>query len=68
MAEFCKQCSIEIFGADYGDFVGISIEEATKAGLYPIVLCEHCGPCQVDHEGTCVSPDCYEKHGKDPRA
>jgi len=62
MADFCKQCSIEMFGKDYGDFKGISSEEDTKNDLYPLVLCEGCGPIQVDHEGKCVSPDCVGKH------
>lgn len=63
MADFCKQCSIELFGKDLKELAGLSTEEDTKEGLYPIVLCEHCGIIQVDHLGQCVSPDCYEKHG-----
>lgn len=60
MAEFCKQCSIDTFGKDFGDFKGMAPEESE--GLYPIVLCEGCGPIQVDNEGSCVSNDCLEKH------
>lgn len=62
MADFCKQCSITNFGADYEDLAGLSKPEDTAAGLYPIVLCEGCGPIQVDHEGRCVSNDCLEDH------
>ena len=62
MADFCKQCSIEIFGEDYGDLKGLSTDKDTKEGKYPVVLCEECGPTHVDHEGRCVSPDCMVKH------
>lgn len=58
MADFCRDCSIETFGEDFGDHAGHSTEADTKAGLYPTVICEGCGIVQVDHEGRCVSPDC----------
>lgn len=64
MAEFCKQCSIKNFGEDLKDLSGLSLPEDTKKGLFPIVLCEGCGATQVDHEGNCVSIDCFAKHGK----
>jgi hypothetical protein len=66
MADFCQQCSATIFGAEAGqnDFVGLSTEENTKKGLFPVVLCEGCGPIQVDHTGRCVSVDCLKKHGE----
>ncbi len=38
MADFCKQCSIEIFENDYGDFAGLCKKEETIE-----VLCEGCG-------------------------
>ncbi len=63
MAEFCSQCSMSHFGTVYGDFAGLSTPADTAAGLYPVVLCEGCGPCQVDHTGLCVSKDCA---GHDP--
>jgi len=63
MADFCKQCSIEDFGEDFGDLSNLSKPEDTREGKYPVVICEGCGPVQVDHEGNCISPDCYEKHG-----
>ena len=59
MAEFCQQCSIEIFGEDLGDFKGLA-----KTGFYVVVLCEGCGPAQVDPNGRCVSSDCLEKHAQ----
>lgn len=65
MAEFCKQCAAIMFPPDVGqeDFKGLSTEEDTKNGLFAVVLCEGCGPTQVDHTGKCIAPDCLEKHG-----
>lgn len=62
MAEFCKQCAAAM-GFE-PDFVGASTAEDTANGLFVVVLCEGCGPIQVDHTGKCISTDCLEKHGK----
>lgn len=67
MAEFCRQCSIRVFGEDMRDFVGITRASHTKRGTYALVICEGCGPTSVDHEGVCVSPECDEKHGLLPK-
>lgn len=64
MADFCAQCSVDTFGKDFGDMNALSKAEDTAAGIYPVVLCEGCGPIQVDHEGRCVSPDCAFDHVK----
>lgn len=64
MADFCLQCSGELFDNEIkNDFIGISTEADTKNGLFAVVLCEGCGPTQVDHNGKCMAPDCAEKHG-----
>lgn len=63
MSSFCKQCSIDVFGEDFGDMAGISKLEDTKAGLYALVLCEDCGGVQVDHEGNCITHDSKPGHG-----
>jgi len=63
MADFCKQCSIESFGEDSRDLAGITSKEEEQKGLYRLVLCEGCGPIQVDSEGRCISTDCYKRHG-----
>ena len=52
MADFCKQCALDTFGDDIGDLAGISTPEDTASGMYPVVICEGCGPVQVDHTGT----------------
>jgi hypothetical protein len=54
MAEFCMQCSIENFGEDFGDMAGIGTPESDAQKLYPILLCESCGPVQVDSAGRRV--------------
>jgi len=56
MADFCQQCSIMIFGEDHRDLAGLITEEDTKNGFVSrVVLCESCGPIQVDHDGRSVS-------------
>jgi len=64
MADFCKQCNMQMFGADDKSLAGLSTPEDTAKGLYPVVLCEGCGPIQVDHLGNCVSKDCQGDHPK----
>ena len=64
MADFCQQCSLELFGDDYQELAGLSTAEDTAKGLFPVVICEGCGFIQVDHEGKCVSEDCLSGHNK----
>lgn len=63
MSDFCKQCSKDVFGEDFGDMAKISTPEDTAKGLYASVLCEDCGYIQVDHEGNCITHDRKEHHG-----
>lgn len=69
MADFCKACSIDLFGEDLEDLADITKEEDFKKGLAYIVTCEGCGFIQVDPEGNCLSKDCLSKelpgHGID---
>ena len=58
MADFCKQCLIELFGEDTGDLAGLCKEDELVAAL-----CEGCGYCVVDHEGTCKEHE-IEAHGQ----
>jgi hypothetical protein len=56
MADFCKDCSIKIFGEDSGDFRGLTTTEDWKNGYACVVLCEGCGGyIQVDPEGKRVT-------------
>lgn len=51
MADFCKECSIELFGEDYGDLKGIGDGTPLEPGYGWTALCENCGPILVDDEG-----------------
>ena len=62
MADFCKACSIDMFGKDYREMAGLC-----PAPDVATVLCEACGPILVNSDGECVSTDCQcrgqEGHG-----
>lgn len=63
MADFCKECSEELFGEDFGDLKGLLTEEDTKNERYAGVICEGCGFIQVDHTGKCIGgKNCLEHH------
>jgi len=62
MADFCRACTEEL-APGYGwanDFVGFSTRNDNKNGFFGLVLCEGCGPIQVDYMGNCVSGDCLK--------
>jgi hypothetical protein len=55
MADFCKDCSEELFGEDSGDLAELSTEEDTKNGDFARALCEGCGQyVLVDHTGSVI--------------
>ncbi len=55
MAEFCKQCAEEVYGSPCpGDFVKLTTKKQWREGKATIVMCEGCGPCQVDPDGSCT--------------
>jgi len=60
MAEFCRQCTLELRGEDFSDFDLGPLEE----GGVRAVLCEGCGFTRVDTRGVCVHTKC-PKHGKE---
>lgn len=65
MADFCKECSKDLFNADTNDLTGIvTAEDTAKGFISSVVICEGCGPIQVDHEGSCKSEDCIGDHRK----
>lgn len=61
MADFCKQCSYEAFGIDAEDF-----KDVCGDGEQATVVCEGCGPTEVDCNGKCVSDTCTKQHGLQP--
>ena len=72
MADFCKQCSIEIFGKDFGDLKPTPEQIATlKEGEGFTELCEGCGFTVVGNEGECIYAFCPKhggnKHAETPR-
>lgn len=58
MSDYCRACSEDLFGRDYGEMAGLTSPADWAAGRAAIVLCEGCGPIQVDPDGRCVSADC----------
>jgi len=77
VADFCRQCVNEcgMPGAPEGDFVntgevnsnGHTRQESWDLGFAPVVICECCGPIQVDPQGYCVSEDCFHRHKYQPK-
>lgn len=63
MASFCRQCSMDVFGEDFGDWAGQTTPEETTMGLFAWVLCEDCGYVQVDHDGNCITHSKRPGHG-----
>lgn len=74
MADFCKQCSIEMFNEDFKELEGLC-----KEGDAIRVLCEGCGPPDgvlVDYKGRCIDIKCpnrgkhkaFEKPEQTPHA
>lgn len=53
MSDFCKECSILIFGEDSGD-----LSDLCKDGEMIAALCEGCGEViYVDHNGMRIKAD-----------
>jgi hypothetical protein len=64
MADFCHQCSIELFGEDFKQLAGLGDGSKLEPDYGWPALCEGCGPTIVDDEGKCLYADCMRKHGK----
>jgi len=62
MADFCKACSIELFGTDTGDLKGLGRERKLDPEFGWPAICEGCGFILVDDEGNCI--DCDLKKGQ----
>ena len=54
MADFCKQCSIDIFGEDFEDLSGLGYGKPLAEGAVYPVLCEGCGYINVNEKGERV--------------
>lgn len=55
MADFCKLCSINLFGEDFRDMAGLLTQKQQAEGRAAAALCEGCGRCYVDVEGKCLT-------------
>ena len=60
MADFCKQCSEEMFDRDFKE---LAITNKNVERIYTI--CEGCGCTVVDRDGVCIGT-CLLKHGDIP--
>lgn len=58
MADFCRACSIEMFGKDFRELANITLPESWADGRAAANICEGCGIIQLDPDGNCVSRDC----------
>lgn len=63
MADFCAQCSVDLFGEDFGDLEGLTPPLYQLYNRFAVVICEGCGVIQVDTKGRCISRNCTERHG-----
>jgi len=54
MADFCRQCSIDLFGQDNGDLADLA-ECGPDEGFS--VICEGCGFILVNNAGECIQCD-----------
>ena len=63
MADFCQQCSMDIFGEDFEELKGLGDDTPLKKDQGWSALCEGCGPTVVDDDGKCISLHCMKKHG-----
>lgn len=61
MADFCSQCSIEVYGRDNRDLSGFGPKPEEGYGY--IALCESCGMTIVDEKGRCIAKNCLLNHG-----
>ncbi|QPB12249.1 hypothetical protein [Providencia phage PSTCR5] len=57
MADFCRDCAIDILGFDTKDLAGLITKEDMYNGIRAHVICEGCGWILVDHNGVRVSVD-----------
>lgn len=58
MADYCKQCSVQLFGEDYRELAGLC-----SPGEVAHVICEGCGFVTVDPDGVCQGGEgCMENH------
>jgi len=58
MGDYCKSCSIKLWGKDHKELAGISTKADTDKGMFAPEICENCGHILVNHLGECVTLEC----------
>lgn len=64
MADFCKQCSEELFDEDFKELAGLGDGSKLEPGFGWPALCEGCGPTTVNDDGICTAKNCLRQHGE----
>lgn len=64
MADYCQQCSVDLFGKDFRELAGLGRGKKLDAGMGWTAMCEWCGLTLVDDEGRCIAPQCT-RHGSE---
>ena len=64
MADFCRECSLGLFGEDFQEMCNLTSWQAFEEGRAASVLCEDCGPIQVAPHGNCLTEDCLKAHSE----
>ena len=70
MADFCRQCSLRLFGEDFRDLAWEDwvssdiVANLAQDDIWIIPsICEGCGFVEVARDGTCTGGDkCMENH------
>jgi hypothetical protein len=56
VADFCKECSEHLFGADYGDLMSLCAADECI-----LVICDECGVGHVDVDGRMLRSSGLDK-------
>jgi len=56
MADFCKKCSIDMWGRDTKDLADLITPEQAADGFAATGICEGCGSVYFDIGGNAVTP------------
>ena len=63
MADFCKQCSEELFGEDFKELANLLPAEQYSDTIGAIGICEGCEGMVFDINGKCVDHSCSKHKG-----
>jgi hypothetical protein len=66
MADFCLQCSLEMFGKDFEELKGLGNGKTLEPEYGWPAICEGCGMTLVDDAGVCLGK-CLKNHDIQPK-